>query len=116
MNDLERERRYYVMQRIGCLPCRHRGIYGMPSDVHHPNLDGKAGQKRMGDDVNYACCPWHHRGMPLNGMTYDECRHRLGPSRAKESVKYREEFGSEEELLAEMTQLIARYESNRVGA
>lgn len=115
MTPRERERRYYLMQRIGCVPCRHRGNFGQPADVHHPNLDGHAGQKRLGDDINYSACEWHHRGQPLPNTTAELCRTRLGPSRAIEPNAYRAEFGTEEELLAEMERLIERYESNFVG-
>ena len=116
MTPLERERRFYVMQRIGCIPCRRRGNYGQPADVHHPNLGGHAGQVRLGDDINYSACEWHHRGQPLPNTTADACRARLGPSRAKESNAYREEFGTEEELLAEQERAIENYERNFVGS
>jgi hypothetical protein len=115
MNKLQRERRIYAITRIGCLPCRHRGIYGMPPDIHHPNSGGHAGQKRMGDDVFYGACPWHHRGIPLSGKDEDWCRMHFGPSRAKEPNAFREEFGTEDELLAEQEKLIGLYESNVIG-
>lgn len=115
MNQLKRDRRAYVMQRIGCLACRRRGHFAVPGDQHHPNLDGHAGQRRLSNDIVMILCPWHHRGVPERGGS-EFTRTRLGPSLAKQPNAFRAEFGSDEELLAEQERLIEQYERDLVGA
>ena len=57
--------RYLRIHEIGCLACRRRG-WVRPCQVHHLNLDGKAGQKRRGDPYTIGLCPWHHVGEPAD--------------------------------------------------
>lgn len=110
MNRLERNRMFYLLQRIGCLACRRRGYPGEPCQAHHPNLDGKAGQKRLGDDIVIALCPWHHVAEPRGGLSADLMRIKFGPSLKSESRAFRAEFGTDEELIAEQKRLIEQYE------
>lgn len=100
---MNREQHIYA---IGCLACRRRRIRFQPCQVHHLNLDGKAGQKRRGQRVSIGLCPWHHQGQPPAGC--DERRARLifGPSLALHSRAFRLEFGSDDDLLAEEERLI----------
>lgn len=76
--------------------------------MHHQNLGAHAGQKRLGDEATIGLCPWHHRGIfkpPIN----------VGPSLAKEPNRFREVFGSDDELLAEENELISEREALIVG-
>jgi Recombination enhancement, RecA-dependent nuclease len=107
-------RRCQRIAEIGCLACRRRGWYQAP-DVHHFNLDGKAGQKRLGNESTVGLCPYHHRGQPFYGKTLAWCRRVVGPSLFHESTEFREEFGTDSELLAEQNRLIDEAESNVVG-
>lgn len=107
-------RRCQRIYQIGCLPCRMRRRYSQ-CHVHHLNQDGKAGAPRRGDEFTIGLCPWHHVGEPLRGLTHEECRRIVGPSLKHESSAFREEFGSDDELLAEQNILISRAESNVVG-
>ena len=109
MNQLDRQRMFYVMQRIGCLCCRRRGYAGIPCDAHHPNIGGHAGNKRRGDDVVVGICPWHHRGVPRGGFTKAGMRLLFGPSLALEPAKFREEFGDDDFLIAEQARLNEQY-------
>lgn len=105
MNPTKRLRRFEQIREIGCLACRKRQRYSVP-DVHHLNLGGKAGQKRRGDEFTIGLCPYHHRGNSLPGMDGAQSRNWLGPSLAKESRAFRQEFGSDDELLVEQNELI----------
>ncbi len=114
MTSATHQRRYIRIQEIGCLCCRRRGWYSA-SDVHHLNLGGRAGQKRRGNARSVALCPWHHRGIPLEGLSQKETARLIGPSLKHEPIRFRKIFGSDDELLAEQNQLIAEAEARVVG-
>lgn len=76
-----------------------------PCQVHHLNLGGKAGQKRRGRRVSIGLCEWHHQGIPIM-PTEALTRATFGPSLAKESRAFRQEFGTDDVLLAEQNELI----------
>jgi hypothetical protein len=109
----EFNRRCFAIAQIGCLACSKRGWFNSP-DVHHLNLDEHAGQKRRGDEFTIGLCPWHHRGVPFCDNA-KRCRQILGPSLAKEPIKFREEFGSDDELLDIQNDLIAKKSRLKVG-
>lgn len=108
-------RRCQRIYQIGCLACRQRRRYSQ-CQVHHLNEDGKAGAKRRGDEFTIGLCPWHHVGEPLHGLTREECRRIVGPSLKHESGAFREEFGSDDVLLAKQNGLISQAERAVVGA
>jgi hypothetical protein len=99
------ERRFRRIRELGCLPCRRMGWYAIP-DVHHLNEGGHAGHKRRGDECTVGLCPWHHRGKLPYAFLADEVREILGPSLALEPNKFREQFGSDDALLAWENELI----------
>lgn len=103
------ERRFQRIYQIGCLACRKRGWFN-ECQAHHLNFDGKAGQKKLGDEYTIGLCPWHHVGEPLSPMTAQQCRRCLGPSLKLESSAFREKFGDDESLLTEQNALIESYE------
>jgi hypothetical protein len=107
VREIDRQRRFRLIQDIGCLACHRFGWYS-PVDTHHQNLGGHAGQKRLGDESTIGLCPWHHRGI-LKPPIY------VGPSLATQPRKFREVFGSDEELLAKQDGLIAEHEALIVG-
>lgn len=107
-------RRCRRIYQIGCLACRMRRRYSQ-CQVHHLNEDGKAGAPRRGDEFTIGLCPWHHVGEPIGGLSRSECRRIVGPSLKLESREFREEFGTDDELLAEQNILISRAERNVVG-
>lgn len=114
MNPNARARRFRRIQDIGCLCSRRRG-WRVDAEVHHLNLGQHAGQLRMGDEYTIGLSPWHHRGVPVNGMSSAQCKQILGPSMAHEPVRFREVFGTDQELLAEQDRLIAELEQCVVG-
>lgn len=115
MKPVDRLSRFNRIYELGCLACRRRGWFAQPCQVHHLNLDQHAGQRRLGDDHTIGLCEWHHQGYPKEGRSEEWTRLYLGPSMKHEPVKFREEFGSDLELLAEQNRLIERAESNVVG-
>jgi len=114
MNKLARDRRFGRIREIGCLCCRRKGWWNAP-DVHHLNLDEHAGQLRLGDEQTIGLCIWHHRNQPLAPFTEAQCRRILGPSLPGEPIKFREEFGADQALLAWQDELIADHERAVIG-
>ena len=114
MSESAIERRIRRIQDIGCICSRKRG-WRVEADVHHLNMGQHAGAPRLGDEQTIGLSPWHHRGVPVNGMNAAQCRRILGPSMAHEPVKFREVFGSDQELLAEQNRLIEEWEQCVVG-
>lgn len=107
MTPLQRQQRFADIVQIGCIACLRFGYHSGP-DVHHLNLGGHAGQKRMGDEYTIGLCPYHHRGI-LPPMIP------VGPSLAKEPRAFREFFGSDAELLMEQNARILELRSRRVA-
>ena len=100
------QRRFSLFPEIGCIACRHAGFLNNQTQVHHLNFDGKAGQKRRGDEFSVPLCPWHHQGLTPDGMNTRQMRVELGPSLALHSREFRAVFGSDDWLLAETNRLL----------
>ncbi len=96
--------RFRALQELGCIACRKRGFGYAAPDVHHI-LDGG---RRMGHDQTIPLCPHHHRNVAPEGITSTQARLVLGPSLADSPRLFREVFGTERELLAEVDALIAK--------
>lgn len=94
------------MLQLGCIACRLDGRFNL-AEVHHMNLDGKAGQKRLGHDKTIPLCPWHHRCIrPAGALSlFDACRV-LGPSRATSPRRFRQRYGTDDELLAKVDEML----------
>jgi len=90
--------RYRRLQELGCIACRMRGKYSLP-DIHHLNLGGHAGQRRRGWEFTIPLCPPHHRGVMWREEDY-------GPSLAIEPRRFREVFGTDDELLEKVNLLL----------
>lgn len=110
MNRREFERRCIRIREIGCLACRRLGTY-RPPDVHHLNLGGHAGQVRRGDECTIGLCEYHHRGITPEMFTAAEARYFLGPSLKHEPNAFREQFGTDDALLAWEDELIKACEA-----
>lgn len=97
-----REKRFGLLQGIGCLACRQMG-YLQPSDMHHL----LSGTHRIGDRHTIPLCPYHHRGFWNDRFkSLRLAKTLLGPSLALEPRRFHEVFGSDEELLAKANELI----------
>lgn len=106
MTPRAREHRFRRLKEMGCMACFEQGLPGVPGEIHHLNLGGKAGQKRRGDEFTVPLCAWHHRGEPLRFETKTTMAMHYGPSLACSSKRFREEFGSDDELLAKVNERI----------
>ena len=85
-----------------CLACLQRGIDLSGQwlvEVHH-----LAGKKRH--DLTVGLCIWSHRGVPFWGCTHEEMRSHYGPALSEGSKPFRDEFGTDAELLAIQNDLL----------
>lgn len=98
------------VKQLRCLACVIEGIEPQcgPTESHHLNLDGKAGQKRLGDEYTVALGTWHHRGEPPRGMTASEATYHYGPSLARSSRLFRQTYGDDRALLERTNALLER--------
>ena len=92
--------RFDAFRRIGCVACRKLRIT-RDADVHHL----LSGGKRRGHQYTIPLCPWHHRSQAF--VSRAEAERVMGPSLALSPRKFRERFGSDEELLQYTNRLIA---------
>lgn len=96
--------RFEQIKRIGCICCWIKGVEHVPAEIHHLTIGGKHGQKRRGHDYTIGLCQWHHRGvLPYAGA---QLAAGLGPSYALEPRRFREAFGSDDQLLEFQNQAI----------
>lgn len=84
-------RRFDQLRYLGCIACHHEARYGVPSDIHHI----VQGYHQM----TIPLCPWHHRGIQLDGMSQRAMLDLFGPSLAKQKKAFVARYGTELELL-----------------
>ena len=76
---------------IPCVPCiLVRSMIRLPSVQHVVE-----GRKRLGHQVTYSSCEWHHFGMCFDTMTRQSMIGMLGPSLAHGKRTFQEFFGAE---------------------
>lgn len=105
MTPRAREHRFRRLKEMGCLPCWMQGRPNVYPEIHHLNLDGKAGQKRRGDAFTIPLCQWHHQGRTDGTCSVEDLRLWIGPS-LKQSRAFRSKFGTDDALLAKTNDLI----------
>lgn len=99
------------VKRLPCLACEIEDVsQPSPTEAHHLNEGGHAGQKRRGDEYQIPLCQWHHRGVAPRGMTRDVMTHLYGPSLALDSKQFRFSYGRDDDLLATTQHKLARLE------
>jgi hypothetical protein len=82
--------------------------YVQPPDIHHQ----LSGGRRKADAATIPLCPYHHRGVWNDRFTHLRLASTLlGPSLALEPKRFREQFGTDEELA---TQVEKYFEGRRV--
>lgn len=106
----EDKERFRLLNDIGCLPCRMRGLGHQYGDIHHILHAGK----RQSHQHTICLCKWHHVGAEPNVPDKVAEEHK-GPSLAKNKRAFYNEFGSEEELLEATNQAIEIVKQNIVG-
>src|SRR5688572_10509069 len=94
--------RTMAIKSLPCIACRLYGVHFQPypTEEHHLNLGGKAGQKRRGDDYSIPLCSWHHRAVMKPSIDSKAMSALYGPSLAKQSRLFRQTFGTDDQLLA----------------
>lgn len=95
-----------AVKALPCVACLMEGneLFCGLTEVHHLLL----GNRRRGHMFVAPLCAWHHRGEPLDGMSAKEMEGALGPSLARSSKRFRVMFGSDDELLARVNELLAQ--------
>lgn len=110
MNAEHRAIRFSAIDDIGCIVARLRGLGKTYAERHHLLTTGLHGNgKRRGDEFTIGLNPWSHRGEPFGGLTAEECQEMFGPSYAKQAREFREEFGSDDELLEMQNEILRAY-------
>lgn len=98
-----------LVKQLECLPCEIEDVdQPFPTESHHLNLGGNAGQVRRGDEFQIPCCGWHHRGLLKPRMSRDGMTHIYGPSLAVDSRQFRLAYGDDDSLLAITKMKLAR--------
>ena len=97
-------------REMGCICCLMLGLplhqHCGAIEIHHQNLDGKAGQKQLGQDFTVALGGWHHRGALPPSETNRSMAEVFGPSLAVSSRAFRARFGDDAAQLAHQNSLI----------
>lgn len=106
--------RHFQCMRVGCIACIKNAALGFQAtglhvELHHLNEAGRAGNKRRGDKFTIPLCTWHHRGV-THGYCMDGITKRYGPSLVW-SKRFRAVYGLDDELLADVNDLIAQMEA-----
>jgi hypothetical protein len=100
------------MRELGCICCLMRRAPWIvhrswrPIEIHHL----LSGGKRIGHDATVALCHWHHQAkcFPSTTSGYMAQSRLYGPSLEREPRRFREVYGSDDELLAFQNELLAR--------
>lgn len=96
--------RFRILQELGCVACRLEGRYGVAPQIHHITDRGR----RMGHQYTVPLCPWHHQGIPPNGLTTPEAERVAGPSLERSKARFVERYGTEMELLERIDRELER--------
>lgn len=104
----ERER-FEALRALGCICCHLRGFRHWPVEIHHL----LSGNRRIGHAATIPLCQFHHRGQwPYGGKSMaanlKDARDLFGPSLAHGSKPFHAAFGSDDELLARVNELLAQ--------
>jgi hypothetical protein len=86
--------RFMKLHELGCIACRKAGSGYRAPDIHHVLRGGR----RIGHQATLPLCPEHHR-FPSNGTV-------VGPSLADGSKVFAAKFGTQQELLTEVNNLL----------
>ena len=101
------QRRCDAIHEIGCIACHKLDKPYTPCQVHHINLDDKAGQKRLGELFTVGLCPWHHEAIRPDCYTEEWMLGEFGPSRKLHSRAFKAKFGNGDALLVYQDERIA---------
>ena len=95
--------RFEKLHQLGCICCRIKiQVQKFPCTIHHLLGAGR----RLGHQATIPACRWHHLGTTYEGLTKAEMTLYYGPSLANGSKPFKLEFGTDNELLALVNDLI----------
>lgn len=81
---------------LGCVACGFVPRCPCRVEVHHL----LSGGMRRGHRFTIPLCIWHHRGEPPQGFTARQAAIAFGPSLARQSRAFHDQYGTDNELLA----------------
>lgn len=114
VSPYELEHRFRRLKEMGCICCWAIGVPNVWPEIHHLNGGGHAGQKRRGDEFTIPLCSWHHQSQPHPHIRPSRMRELFGPS-LKSSRLFRQKFGTDDELLAKVNDLIQQMDALAKG-
>lgn len=95
--------RFSKLHELGCIACRLNGHEGSGYvQIHHL----LSGNKRRGHDATIPLCPWCHTGMPFDSRSAGWFLDNFGPSYHRHKRAFQAAYGSDDELLAMVNELI----------
>jgi hypothetical protein len=98
----------------GCVACHLNMVdHGMPRASYANDLEMHhllSGGRRRGHDETICLCHYHHQGkrLPYPENGYDEHSKVFGPSLGREPRRFREFYGTDDELLAYQQVMLER--------
>lgn len=106
--------RWDAMRARGCVACHlntvdhgmARASYAHDLEIHHL----LSGGRRRGHDDTVCLCTYHHQGarLPYPDHGYEEHAKVFGPSFGREPRRYREFYGTDDQLLAYQQVMLER--------
>lgn len=99
ITDADRDR-FERLHSVGCICCRLDQILRWPVEIHHL----LSGGRRRGHQFTIPLCKWHHRGDSI--LPKEQAANAWGASLANGSKPFHERYGSDDELLAKVNELI----------
>ena len=96
-----------IAEYCGCLPCiLHSYNLNVHATIQHV-VEGY----RLGQDMVYGACPWHHLGKPTPGKSESITEADLGPSLALNKPRYESLYGAERNLIKVQRFMIELYDN-----
>lgn len=95
---------------VACFIHCHEYLHGC--DAHHI----LSGGRRIGHMATVGLCAWHHRAVPYEGVSPDGMREELGPSLMDGSLRFRQAYGTNEELVNMQNEYLSRGYITEKGA
>ena len=112
MNAKLRAARFEALKGMKCIACQFEGCEQLTvTEIHHLNEFGHAGMKRRGDEFTVPLCSWHHRSVCPEGVKPGDALFYMGPSLAQNSKRFRETYGTDDELLEHTNKALGLKES-----
>jgi hypothetical protein len=107
VSDMNHQDRLDAIHRMVCICCMSNANLAImfPTEAHH--IVDK-GYRRLsgGHQATLPLCPWHHRGVPLEGLGRKATFEIMGPSLALHKKQFKLKYGTERELLEKVDAIL----------